>query len=73
MPNAVCSARIAMFPDDSKCYKIIEQESDFVNSQQDLQVMIANDSSWKEHIVTCMISYFHNYHISTNIWQKVKF
>ena len=45
-----------MFPDDSKCYKIIGQESDFVNSQLDLQVMIANDSSWKEHIV--MISYF---------------
>ena len=55
----------------AKCYEIIGQESDFVNLQQDLQVMITNDSSWKEHIV--MISYFHNYKISTTIWQKVKF
>ena len=31
LPNVVSSARIAMFADDSKCYKIIEQESDFVN------------------------------------------
>ena len=31
MPNVVSSARIAMFADDSKCYKIIEQASDFVN------------------------------------------
>ena len=101
-PNVVSSARIAMFADDSKCYKIIEQESDFVQLQQDLDallvwalrneiyfqpakcknvrisrkrvspplfynlngfdlevvesekdlgVMIANDTSWKEHIV----------------------
>ena len=28
MPNAVSSARLAMFADDSKCYKIIEQASD---------------------------------------------
>ena len=36
MPNVVSSARIAMFADDSKCYKIIEQESDFIQLQQDL-------------------------------------
>jgi len=36
MPNAVSNARIAMFPDDSKCYKIIEQESDFVQLQHSL-------------------------------------
>ena len=29
MPNVVSSARIAMFADDLKCYKIIEQASDF--------------------------------------------
>ena len=103
MPNAVSCARIAMFADDSKCYKIIAQESDFDNFQQDfyallawslcnelyfqpakcknvsisskrvsplriyklnridlelakcetdLGVMIAKDTSWKEHIVT---------------------
>ena len=31
MPNAVSSARIAMFADVSECYKIIGQESDIVN------------------------------------------
>ena len=36
----VSSARIAMFADDSKCYKIIEQESDFVNLQQDLHTLL---------------------------------
>ena len=41
MPNAVSSARIAMFADDSKCYKIIGQESDFVNLQQDLDALFA--------------------------------
>lgn len=40
MPNAVSSAKIAMFVDDSKCYKIIEQESDFVNLQQDLDALL---------------------------------
>ena len=35
MPNAVSSERIAMFADDSKCYKIIGQESDIVSLQQD--------------------------------------
>ena len=29
-----------MFADDSKCYKIIEQESDFVNLQQDLDALL---------------------------------
>ena len=103
MPNAVSSARIAMFAEDSKCYKIIGQEYDIINLQQDLDalfawslrnemyfqpikcknvrisrksvspprtyslnridlevvksekdlgVMIVNDTSWKEHIVT---------------------
>ena len=41
MPNAVSSARIAMFADDSKCYKIIGQESDVVNLQQDLDALFA--------------------------------
>ena len=41
MPNAVSSARIAMFADDSKCYKIIGQESDIVNLQQDLEALFA--------------------------------
>ena len=41
MPNAVSSARIAMFADDSKCFKIIEQESDIVNLQQDLDALFA--------------------------------
>ena len=41
MPNAVSSARIAMFADDSKCYKIIGQESDIVNLQQDLDALFA--------------------------------
>ena len=40
MPNVVSSARIAMFADDSKCYKIIEQASDFVNLQQDLDALL---------------------------------
>ena len=40
MPNIVSCARIAMFADDSKCYKIIEQESDFVNLQQDLDALL---------------------------------
>ena len=39
MPNAVSSARIAMFADDSKCYKIIGQESVNVNLQQDLDAL----------------------------------
>lgn len=39
MPNAVSCARIAMFADDSKCYKIIGQESDIVNLQQDLDAI----------------------------------
>ena len=41
MPNTVSSARIAMFADDSKCYKIIGQESDIVNLQQDLDALFA--------------------------------
>ena len=41
MPNAVSSARIAVFADDSKCYKIIGQESDIVNLQQDLVALFA--------------------------------
>ena len=41
MPDTVSSARIAMFDDDSKCYKIIGQESDIVNLQQDLDALFA--------------------------------
>ena len=41
MPNVVSSASIAMFADHSKCYKIIGQESDFVNLQQDLDALFA--------------------------------
>ena len=41
MPNAVSRARIAMFADDSKCYKIIGQESDIINLQQDLDALFA--------------------------------
>ena len=40
IPNAVSSARIAMFADDSKCYKIMEQASDFLNLQQDLDALL---------------------------------
>ena len=41
MPSAVSSARIALFSDDSKCYKIIGQGSEFVNLQQDLDALFA--------------------------------
>ena len=41
MPNTVSSARIALFSDDSKCYKIIGHEYDFVNLQQDLDALFA--------------------------------
>ena len=42
MPRVLKNALLAMFADDSKCYKIINQESDFVNLQHDLDVL----STW---------------------------
>ena len=42
MPRVVENASLAMFADDSKCYKVIYQESDFVNLQRDLDAL----STW---------------------------
>ena len=42
MPQVIENASLAMFADDSKCYKVIYQESDFVNLQRDLDAL----SSW---------------------------
>ena len=42
MPRVVEIASLAMFADDSKCYKVIYQESDFVNLQRDLDAL----STW---------------------------
>ena len=39
MPQEVENASLAMFAGDSKCYKVINQESDFVNLQHDLDVL----------------------------------
>jgi len=36
MPNVINSATLAMFADDSKCYRIINNDADFSNLQQDL-------------------------------------
>ena len=54
MPNAVSSARIAMFADDSKCYKIIGQESDIVNLQQDLDALFARSLCNEMHFQAAM-------------------
>ena len=42
MPRVVQNASLAMFADDSKCFKVIYQESDFVNLQRDLDAL----STW---------------------------
>ena len=42
MPQVVENASLAMFADDSKCFKVIYQESDFVNLQCDLDAL----STW---------------------------
>ena len=42
MPQVVENASLAMFADDSKCFKVIYQESDFVNLQRDLDAL----STW---------------------------
>ena len=42
MPRVVENASLAMFADDSKCHKVIYQESDFVNLQRDLDAL----STW---------------------------
>ena len=39
MPRVVENASLAMFADDSKCYKVINLESDFVNLQRDLDAL----------------------------------
>ena len=39
MPQVVENALLAMFADDSKCYKVINQESEFVNLQRDLDAL----------------------------------
>ena len=39
MPRVVENAKLAMFADDSKCFKAIYQESDFVNLQRDLDAL----------------------------------
>ena len=39
MPRVVENAKLAMFADDSKCFKVIYQESDFVNLQRDLDAL----------------------------------
>ena len=39
MPRVLENASLAMFADDSKCFKIIYQESDFVNLQRDLDAL----------------------------------
>ena len=36
MPNVINSATLAMFADDSKCYRIINNDADFSKLQQDL-------------------------------------
>ena len=40
--NVLVYNLLAMFADDSKCYKVIYQESDFVNLQRDLDAL----STW---------------------------
>ena len=35
-PNVIDSVTLAMFADDSKCYKIINNDADFSKLQQDL-------------------------------------
>ena len=42
MPNVVSSATLAMFADDSKCYKVINHHTDFSKQQQDLAAL----SNW---------------------------
>ena len=42
MPRVVENASLAMFADNSRCYKVIYQESDFVNLQRDLDAL----STW---------------------------
>ena len=36
MPNVINSATLAMFADDSKCYRITNNDADFSKLQQDL-------------------------------------
>jgi len=36
MPNVINSATLAMFANDSKCYRIINNNANFSNLQQDL-------------------------------------
>ena len=36
MPNVINSATMAMFADGSKCYRILNNDADFLNLQQDL-------------------------------------
>ena len=42
MPNVVTSATLAMFADDSKCYKVTNHHSDYLHLQQDLDTL----SNW---------------------------
>ena len=42
MPNVVTSATMAMFADDSKCYKVTNHHSDYLHLQQDLDAL----SNW---------------------------
>ena len=42
MPNVVTSATLAMFADDSKCYKVTNHHSDYLHLQQDLDAL----SNW---------------------------
>ena len=39
MPNVVTSATLAMFADDSKCYKVTNHHSDYLHLQQDLDAL----------------------------------
>ena len=42
MPNVVTSATLAMFVDDSKCYKVTNHHSNYLHLQQDLDAL----SNW---------------------------
>ena len=42
MPNVVIRATLAMFADDSKCYKATNHHSDYLHLQQDLGAL----SNW---------------------------
>ena len=50
MPNVIDHCKLAMFDDDSKCFNIIHNNSDFAGIQKDLQSGTKEMRLFKFHI-----------------------